>query len=84
MSAIEPWLTANTTAVSSVGSSRVPSPLPELEGAAKVEGGGSGREKTHGNMRATITTNGHEHTAHTNGRVAGDVTCAPFPLYRNL
>ena len=84
LTTIEPGLTANTTTASSVGSSRVPTPLPELEGAAKVEGGGSGREKTHGNMRATITTNGHEHTAHTNGRVAGGVTCAPFPLYRYL
>jgi len=38
LSAIEPGLTlmANTTTASSVGSSRVPSPLPELEGTAKV------------------------------------------------
>ena len=40
--AMEPGLTANTTTASSVGSSRVPTPLPELEGTAKVEGGGSG------------------------------------------
>ena len=59
LSAIEPRLTANTTTASSVGSSRVPSPLPELEGTAKVEGGSSGREKTNGNMRATINTKGH-------------------------
>ena len=39
LSAIEPWLTANTTAESSAGSSWVPSPLPELEHIAKVEGG---------------------------------------------
>ena len=48
LSAIEPGLTANTTTASSVGSSWVPSPLPELEGTAKVE---SGREKTNGNMQ---------------------------------
>ena len=71
LSAIEPGLIANTTTASSVGSSRVPSPLPELEGIAKVEGGGSGREKTNGNMRAAIDTNGHG--AQTNGRVGGGV-----------
>ena len=76
LSAIEPGstLTANTTTASSIGSSRVPSPLPELEGTAKVEGGSSGREKTNGNMRATtIHTNGHGHAAQTNGRVGGGV-----------
>jgi len=76
LSAIEPGstLTANTTTASSVGSSRVPSPLPELEGTAKIEGGGgSGREKTNGNMRATIHMNGHRHAAQTNGRVGGGV-----------
>ena len=42
---------------------------------AKVEGGGgSGREKMNGNMRATtIHTNGHGHVAQTNGRVGGGV-----------
>ena len=70
LSAIEPGLTANTTTASSVGSSRIPSPLPELEGAAKVEGG---REKTNGNMRATMNVNGHGHAAQTNGRVGGGV-----------
>ena len=71
LSAIEPGLTANTTTASSVVSSRVPSPLPELEGTAKVEGGGSGREKANGNMRATVNMNGHGHAAHSNGRVGG-------------
>ena len=71
LSAIETGLTANTTTASSVGSSRVPSPLPELEGTAKVEGGCGGREKTNGNMRATMNTNGHGHAAQTNGRVGG-------------
>jgi len=74
LSAVEPGLTANTTTASSVGSSRVPSPLSELEGTAKVEGGSSGREKTNGNMRATtIHMNGHGHAAQTNGRVGGGV-----------
>ena len=45
----------------------------ELEGAAKVEGGGSDREKTHVNVGATINPNGHGHAAQTNGRVAGGV-----------
>jgi len=74
LSAIEPGstLTANTTTANSVGSSRVPSPLSELEGIAKVEGRSSGKEKTNGNMRATtIHTNGHGHAAQTNGRVGG-------------
>ena len=71
LSTIVPGLTANTTTASSVGSSRVPSPLPELEGTAKVEGGGSGREKMNGNMRAAINMNGHGHAAQTNGRVVG-------------
>ena len=74
---IEPGLTANTTTASSVGSSRVPSPLPELEGTAKVEGGSSGREKTNGNMRATIHMNGHGHAAQTNGRVGGGMGSLP-------
>jgi len=76
LSAIEPGstLTANTTTVSSVESSRVPSPLSELDGTAKVEGVSSGREKTNGNMRATtIHMNGHGHVAQTNGRVGGGV-----------
>jgi len=75
LSAIEPGstLTANTTTASSVGSSRVPLPLSELEGTVKVEGGSSGREKTNGNMRATIHMNGHGHGAQTNGRVGGGV-----------
>jgi len=73
--AIEPGLTltTNTTTASSVGSSRVLSPLSELEGSAKVEGGSSGREKTNGNMQATIHMNGHGHGAQTNGRVGGGV-----------
>ena len=73
LSAIEPGLTANTTTASSVGSSRVPSPLHELEGTAKVEGGGSGREKTNGNMRATVNTNGHGYAAQNDGSVVGGV-----------
>ena len=76
MSTVEPGFTANATTPSSVGSSRVPSPLPELEGNAKVEGGGGGgggREKTNGNMRATMNMNGHGHAAQTNGRVGGGV-----------
>jgi len=77
LSAIEPGstLTENITTASSVGSSRVPSPPPELEGTAKVEGGGgSRREGTNGNKRATtIHTNGHGHGAQTNGRVGGGV-----------
>ena len=68
LSTVEPGLTANTTTASSVESSRVYSPLPELEGTAKVEGG---REKTNGNMRATVNMNGHGHAAQTNGRVGG-------------
>ena len=74
--AIEPGstLTTNTTTASSIGSSRVPSPLSELEGTAKVEGGSSCREKTNGNKQATtIHTNGHGHGAQTNGRVGGGV-----------
>ena len=78
-------LTANTTTASSVGSSRVPSPLPELEGTAKVEGGGgSSREGMNGNKRATtIHTNGHGHGAQTNGKVGGGVNVVgllPPPL----
>jgi len=75
LSAIEPGstLTANTPTASSVGSSRVPSPLSELEGTAKVEDGSSGREKTNGSMRATIHLNGHGHATQTNGRVGGGV-----------
>ena len=79
LTTIEPGLMANATTVSSVGSSRVPSPLPELEGNAKVEGGGSGREKTNGNMRVTMNTNGHGHAAQTNGRVGGGVGLLPPP-----
>ncbi|EDR06988.1 uncharacterized protein LACBIDRAFT_328400 [Laccaria bicolor S238N-H82] len=74
LSAIEPGLTANTATASSVGSSRVPSPLPELEGTAKIEGGTSGREKTNGNtMRATLNTNGHGYAAQSDGRFGGGV-----------
>ena len=67
LTTIEPGLTANTTIASSVGSSRVSSPLPELEG------GGSSREKTNENMQATMNTNGHRHSAQSNGRVGGGV-----------
>ena len=73
LTTIETGLMANATAASSVGSSRIPSPLPELEGTTKVEGGGSGREKTNGNMQATVHMNGHGHAAQTNGRVGGGV-----------
>ena len=72
LSAIEPGLSANTTTASSVGSSRAPSPLPEREGIAKVEGG-SGREKTNGNMWATINANGNGHAAYTTRRVGSGV-----------
>ncbi|EDR06996.1 uncharacterized protein LACBIDRAFT_328432 [Laccaria bicolor S238N-H82] len=83
LSAIEPGLTANTTTASSVGSSRVPSPLPELEGTAKLEGGSSGREKTNGNMQVTLNTNGHGYAAQSNGRFGGGVNgmgLLPLPL----
>ncbi|EDR12089.1 uncharacterized protein LACBIDRAFT_323107 [Laccaria bicolor S238N-H82] len=73
LSAIEPGLKASATTASSVGSSRVPSLLPELEGTAKLEGGSSGREKTNGNMQASINMNGHRYVAQSDGRVGGGV-----------
>ena len=51
LSTIEPGLAVNTTTASSVGSSRVPSPLPELEGTVNVEGGRGDRPHEWTGMR---------------------------------
>ena len=47
----------------------------------KVEAGSGSREKTNGNMQATMNTNGHGHAAQTNGRVRAGVGSLPPPSF---